>query len=80
MVGLGSSGDWTPVSAAPRDGTPVVLWLSEDADPPVLPLTVGFWTVDPATGAGGWQIFGRDDSPRAVSDSQIRRWKALLRE
>ena len=34
-------GGWSPVSAAPRDGTPVILWLAEDDAPPVLRLTVG---------------------------------------
>ena len=80
MVGLASSGDWRPVSAAPRDGTPVVLWLSEDEEPPVLPQPVGFWVVDPVTGAGGWRIFGRGDRSPFVTDDQIRGWKALLRE
>jgi len=77
---MGFNRDWSPISTAPRDGTPVILWLFEDEEPPVLPLMAGFWTADPATGAGGWQIFGRDDNPQFVSDSQIRGWKALLRE
>jgi hypothetical protein len=24
------SGDWSPISAAPRNGTPVILWMAED--------------------------------------------------
>ena len=39
--------DWSPISAAPRDGTPVILWLDEDEMPPVFPQPVGFWIVDP---------------------------------
>jgi hypothetical protein len=54
--------------AAPRDGTPVVLWLSEDKEPPVLPEPVGFWLVDRVTSAGSWRMFGRGDSPSFVTD------------
>jgi hypothetical protein len=39
--------DWSPISAAPRDGTPVILWLEEDEMPPVFTQPVGFWIVDP---------------------------------
>jgi hypothetical protein len=70
------SGGWTPITAAPRDGTPVVLWMAEDDDPPVLPLIVAFWTVSPTAGIGYWRIFG--DPPRFCSDRQIRGWKPLL--
>jgi len=68
---------WFPVSAAPRNGTPVILWLAEDDAPPVLPLTVGFWTINPAAGVGYWRIFG--DPPRFCSNRHIRGWKPLLR-
>jgi len=33
--------DWYPVSAAPRDGTSVILWTD-----PVVPMTVGFWVTN----------------------------------
>jgi hypothetical protein len=68
---------WLPISAAPRDGTPVILWMAEDGAPPVLPLTMAFWTVNPAAGVGYWRIFG--DPPRFGSDRNIRGWKPLLR-
>jgi hypothetical protein len=67
---------WSPISTAPRDGTPVILWMTEDNDPPGLPLTVGFWTINPAAGVGYWRLFG--DPPRFSSDRQIRGWKPLL--
>jgi hypothetical protein len=71
-----TSGDWSPTGSAPRDGTPVILWLVEDETPPVLPLTVGFWTVNPQAGVGYWRIFG--DPPRFYADRQIRGWRQLL--
>jgi hypothetical protein len=64
------SGGWSPISTAPRDGTPVILWMTEDDAPPVLPLTVGYWTINPAAGVGYWRIFG--DPPGFCSDQQIR--------
>jgi hypothetical protein len=71
------NGDWSPINAAPRDGTPVILWMAGDDDPPVLPLVVGFWTVTPKADVGYWRIFG--DPPRFSSDRQIRGWRPLLR-
>lgn len=68
--------DWMPVRLAPRDGTPVVLWMAEDESPPVLPLTVGFWTDSPQAGVGYWRLFG--DPLRSCSDRQIRGWMPLL--
>ena len=72
------SGGWFPISAAPRDGTPVILWMAADEVPPVLPLTAGFWTISPKVGVGYWHVFG-DDS-RFCSDRQIRGWRPLLRD
>ena len=31
------SGGWAPVATAPRDGTPVILWMIEDDAPPGSP-------------------------------------------
>ena len=70
------SGDWPPISAAPRDGTPVILWMAKDDDPPVLPLTVGFWTINHQAGMGYWRIFGVP--PRFCADRHIRGWMPLL--
>jgi hypothetical protein len=73
------SGGWAPVSAAPREGTPVVLWLVQDDAPSVLPLTVGFWMVNTATGIGCWRIFGNLEETQSCSHEQIRGWRPLLR-
>jgi hypothetical protein len=70
-------GGWSPVSAAPRDGTPVILWMAEDDVPAVLPLTVGFWTINSTAGVSYWRLFG--DHPRFCSDRLIRGWRPLLR-
>jgi hypothetical protein len=32
---------WYPTSAAPRDGTPVMLWIEDTQSPPAYPVTVG---------------------------------------
>jgi hypothetical protein len=69
---------WSPISIAPREGTPVILWMIEDETPQSLPLTVGFWTVDTVTGLGGWRIFGSAESLPFLVDQQIRGWKPLL--
>ena len=71
-------GGWFLISAAPRDGTPVILWMIEDETPPEVPLSVGYWTLNPKAGIGYWRLFG--DPPRFCSDRQIRGWKLLLRE
>ena len=34
---------WLDVSAAPRDGSPILLWIQDDENPPDFPVTVGFW-------------------------------------
>jgi hypothetical protein len=70
--------DWSPISLAPRDGTPVILWLIEVETPPEMPEPVGYWTVNPEAGVGYWRLFG--DPPRFCSDRQIRGWKPLLRD
>jgi hypothetical protein len=70
--------DWSPVSAAPRDGTPVILWMIENETSPEVPEPVAYWTLNPATGIGYWRLFG--DPPRFCSDRQIRGWKPLLRD
>ena len=70
------AGGWSPNSAAPRDSTPVILWIDDDA-PPVLPLTVGFWTINSEAGVSCWRLFG--DHSRFCSDGQIRGWRPLLR-
>jgi len=72
------SGDWAPVATAPRDGTPVILWLAEEDTAPERPQAVGYWTLNPQAGIGYWRLFG--DPPRVCSDRQIRGWKPLLHD
>jgi hypothetical protein len=33
--------DWYPKRLAPRDGTPVILWIKNEEAPPTYPVTVG---------------------------------------
>jgi hypothetical protein len=70
------SGGWALVGTAPRDGTPVILWMVEDEATLVLPVTVGFWTTSPEGRIGFWRSFA--DPPRFCSDQQIRGWRPLL--
>ena len=74
MIGI-----WLPVSTAPRDGTPVVLWTNEDEVPPVCPMIAGYWVTNPTTGLGYWRIFGDRDGRHCYVDERVRGWKPLLR-
>lgn len=78
MAGTTLSEGWSPIGVAPRDGTPVILWLIEDGTPPAIPQPVGYWTLNSIAGIGYWRLFG--DPPRFCADTQIRGWKQLLRE
>ena len=66
------------MSAAPHDGTPVILWL-EDADaPPEFPVTVGVWETDEAMGlVGFWRVLGAKDGTSIYFDQQVVGWKPL---
>ncbi|WP_153885348.1 hypothetical protein [Microvirga tunisiensis] len=35
--------DWYPIRLAPRDGTPVILWIEDEEASPTYPVTVGVW-------------------------------------
>ena len=72
-------GEWSSVSIAPRDGIPVILWMAKDDVPPVLPVTVGFWTINARTGIAYWQIFGDGDNPHLCFDEHLHSWRPLLR-
>lgn len=78
MARTNLSEGWSPISDAPRDGTPVILWMIQDETPPEIPEPVGFWTANPKAGVGYWRLLG--DPPRFCSDTQIQGWKRLLRE
>jgi hypothetical protein len=64
-------GDWRSVDFAPRDGTPIVLWLKHDEAPPVYPVTVGFWITRDPLEIRRWLIFG---DPGSILDREDVLW------
>jgi hypothetical protein len=40
---------WSPISAALRDGTPVILWMIEHETSYEVPEPVGYWTLNALT-------------------------------
>jgi hypothetical protein len=68
---------WYPTSAAPRDGTPVILWIEDDQAPPYYPVTVGAWTRDDVSGTGYWRVFGGRYGTHSYFDHHIRGWVHL---
>ena len=50
--------NWYPQRLAPRDGTPVILWIEDEEAPPTYPVTVGTWETDDMTGRSHWRVFG----------------------
>ncbi len=48
---------WLPVDTAPRDGSPVLLWIHDPEAPPSYPVTIGVWTTDPGEGTRFWHVF-----------------------
>ena len=42
--------DWYPVRLAPRNGTPVNVWIEDNEAPPTYPVTTGVWETDDITG------------------------------
>jgi hypothetical protein len=70
---------WLDVSAAPRDGSPIILWIEDDEAPATFPVTVGSWEVDPVAGLSYWRVFGPKDSALFYFDQHIRGWMPLPR-
>lgn len=68
---------WLDVTAAPRDGRPVILWIDDSEDPPTYPVTVGTWETEGTTGLGYWRVFGAKDGSLIYFDDQIRAWMPL---
>lgn len=68
---------WLDVSAAPRDGTPIILWIDDDEAPPAFPGTVGAWKVDPIAGLSYWRVFGTEDGTSLYFDQHVRGWMPL---
>jgi hypothetical protein len=71
--------DWYPVRLAPRDGTPVILWVEDLDAPPVFPGTVSVWETDDITGASYWRVFGGRYGTSAYFDQHILGWRPLPR-
>lgn len=71
--------DWYPVRLAPRDGTPVILWLEDPNAPPAYPVTAGVWETDDITGASYWRVFGGRYGTHAYFDPHIVGWRPLPR-
>jgi hypothetical protein len=70
---------WMSVSAAPRDGTPIILWIADSDTPPAYPVTVGVWVTDDITRVSYWRVFGDPESAAVYFDQHIMGWKPLPR-
>ncbi len=69
---------WLPVETAPRDGSPVLLWIEDRDAPPIYPVTVGVWSVDHLDGARFWHVFSKAfDGSSAYFDDHVRGWMPL---
>ena len=60
---------WLDVSAAPRNGTPVILWIEDKDAPPTYPVTVGVWETDDITEVSCWRVFADQTAPTTTSIS-----------
>ena len=70
---------WLDVSAAPRNGTPVILWVEDKKAPPTYPVTVGVWETDDITGVSCWRVFADHYGTHNYFDQHIRGWMPLPR-
>jgi hypothetical protein len=52
-----AKGRWLDVSAAPRDGSPILLWIQDGEAPPDFPVIVGVWETDTIFEVGFWRVF-----------------------
>jgi hypothetical protein len=69
--------DWYPVRLAPRDGTPVILWMEDAEAPPPYPVTVGVWETDDITRRSHWRVFGARYGTHTYFDQHIVGWRPL---
>ena len=69
--------DWYPVRLAPRDGTPVNLWIEDAEAPPTYPVTVGVWEIDDITRRSHWRVFGARYGTHTYFDQHIVGWRPL---
>jgi hypothetical protein len=67
--------NWYPVRLAPRDGTPVILWIEDQEAPPSYPVTVGAWEHDDITGRSHWRVFGARYGTHTYFDRHIVGWR-----
>jgi hypothetical protein len=74
-------GQWLPVRLAPRDGTPVILWIEDEEAPPTylvtVTVTVGVWETDDITGRSHWRVFGAQIGTHTYFDRHIVGWRPL---
>jgi hypothetical protein len=73
-----TKGRWLDVSAAPRDGSPILLWIQDDEAPPDFPVTVGVWETDTIFEVGFWRVFSAR-APSTYFDQHVRGWMPLPR-
>jgi hypothetical protein len=71
--------DWDPRRLAPRDGTPVILWIEHEEAPPTCPVTVGVRDTDNMTGASDGRVFGGRFGPHTCFDQHVVGWRPLPR-
>ena len=68
---------WRSVGEAPRDGTPVILWIEDDQPRPAFPITVGVWIPDANVRASYWRVFSAEYGTTSYFDEHIRGWQPL---
>jgi hypothetical protein len=69
--------DWYPVRLAPRNGTPVILWIEDEEAPPAYPITVGVWETDDMTGRSHWHVYGGRFGTHTYFDQHVVGWRPL---
>jgi hypothetical protein len=71
--------DWLPVRLAPRDGTPVILWIEDEEAAPIYPVTIGVWETDDITRRKYWRVFGARYGTHIYFDQRIVGWRPMPR-
>jgi hypothetical protein len=75
--GKSHHGRLVSVRLAPRDGTPVTLWMEDAEAPPTYPVTVGVWETDDITRRSHWRVFGARYGTHTYFDQHIVGWRPL---
>jgi len=68
---------WQAASTAPRDGTPVILWIEDEHAPPSYPVTVGVWVADEIWKQSHWRVIAQEFATTIHFDRHIRGWMPL---